>query len=171
MTSKKKFNKKGEGELLPEETLKIIIAVICIVVLLGLFAAVYFALTGNQSMKFAQDIVNGNHGIASEIRRVNAGGMDNNSFFIPNPSGWYVFSFVAQDIKPNSCAGSNCLCLCESLLVGIINTDSRQAQRCDSKGVCVAVPNLKKFDAIQIKGGGIFVSIKSINGQIQIAKQ
>jgi hypothetical protein len=172
---RKNLNKKGEEEeMLSKETLNIIIAVICICALVYLAVLIYFAVTGTQNVKFAQAVVNGDstkHGIADEIRRINVGGMNNNSYFIPNPSGWWIFSFVGQDIKPNTCAGSNCLCVCEKLLVGIFSVDSRQAQRCDDKGSCVAVWNLKKFDPIEIKGAGIFVSIKNVNGQIEINKK
>jgi hypothetical protein len=168
----KKLDKKGqEVGILPEETIKLIIAVICIAALIYLLVLIYFSATGNQSKKAAEAIVNGNNGIASEIRRINVGGFDNPSFLVPNPSGWWIFSFVGQDIKPNTCAGSNCLCVCEKLLVGIFSVDSRQAQRCDDKGSCVAVWNLKKFDPIEIKGAGIFVSIKNVNGQIEINKK
>ena len=165
MRRKKNFNKKGEGELLPEETLKIIIAVICIVVLVVLVVVIYFAVTGNQNLKYAIASVNI---FSNETKRINSGEINNVTRLIPNPSGWYIFSFVGQDIKPNSCAGANCLCICEKLLIPWINGDSRQAQRCDSKGACTPVVNLKKFDAIEIKGGGIFVSISSANGQILI---
>lgn len=168
------MNKKGDGELLPEETLRIIIAVICIAGLIILIAMIYFAVIGNQNIKYAQAIVNGEHGFANEIKTINfGGGRDNPNFLIPNPSGWYIFSFVGQDIKPNSCAGANCLCVCEKLSIPWINADSRQAQRCDDKGACTPVANLKKFNAIEIKGGGVYVSIsaKDINGQIQITKK
>jgi hypothetical protein len=169
---RKKMNKRGQEEqLLMKEGINLVVALICICALVGLAAAIYFAVVGNQNVKFAQASVNGEHGIASEIRRINVGGMDNKSYFIQNPSGWVLFSFVGKDTKPNSCAGANCLCICEKLLVGVLNVDSRQAQRCDSKGSCVVVANLKKFDVIEIKGGGIFVSIsKNTNGQIEIKK-
>lgn len=167
MTRKNFFNKKGEGGLLPEETLKIIIAVICICVLIGLAAAVYFAVTGNQNIKYAQAIADR---FANETKKINSGEISNTTLLIPNPSGWKIFSFVGQDAKPNSCIGASCLCICEKLLVNVVNVDSRQAQRCDSKGACVVVLNLKKFDSIEIEKGGIFVLISNTNRQIQITK-
>ena len=99
------------------------------------------------------------------------GGMDNSSFPVWNPSGWWIFSFVEGDKKPNTCAGANCLCICEKLRVGVFDVENRQAQRCDDKGACVAVFNLEKFDTIQIKGGGTYISIRNVNEQIQIAKK
>ncbi len=166
------MNKRGEEEeLLPKETINLIIAVICIGALAILATAIYFAVTGNQNLKDAQAVVNGDNGIANEIRRINAGGIPNSEGkIVPNPSGWNIFSFVEQGVKPNSCAGENCLCICEKLAVGIVNVDTRQAKRCDDKGVCVVVANLKKFDAIEIKKGGIFISIKKINDLIEITK-
>lgn len=162
------MNKKGEGELLPEETLKIIIAVICITGLIILIAVIYFAVTGNQNTKYAQASVSR---IANETKRINSGEINNATSSVPNPKGWYVFSFVGQDIKPNRCAGANCLCICEKLSIPWINADSRQVKRCDDKGACIVIVNLKKSDPIGIKGGGIFVSIKKINGLIEIIKK
>ena len=37
---------------------------------------------------------------------------DSSSFDISNPEGWSIFSFVGE-IKPNFCAGENCLCICD----------------------------------------------------------
>jgi hypothetical protein len=161
------LNKKGEGELLPEETLKIIIAVICIAGLIVLIIVIYFSVTGDQDMKKVQEVLSR---FANETKRINSGEINNVTFLFPNPKGWYVFSFVEQNVKPNSCAGKNCLCVCEKLSIGIVNVDSRQAQRCDSKGACVTIVNLKKFNPIEIKSGGIFVSINKINDLIEIIK-
>lgn len=159
------MNKRGDEALLPEETLKIIIAVICIAGLIILIVLVYFAVTGDQNTKKAQAVVSR---VANETKRINAEEIDDVTPSIPNPKGWYVFSFVGQDMKPNSCAGANCLCVCEKLSVPFINVDSRQAQRCDDKGACVVIVNLKKFNPIKIEGGGIFISIKKVNGLIEI---
>lgn len=171
MRNKKRFDKKGEGGLLEEETLKIIIAVICITFLVILVVVVYYASTGNQKVNQVREIVNGEHGITQEIDRIYSGGVGNDSFFVPNPSGWHILSFVGNDVKPDMCAGINCLCICEELTIGIINVDARQAGRCDDTGACIVIQNLKKTDPIEIKNGGIFISINSINGEIQVTKK
>ena len=165
------MNKKGEEEeILMGETINIIVAVLCIVALIALVVVIYLTTTANNGARYAAAIVNGNNGIANETKVINAGGADNTNFFVPNPSGWYIFSFTEESIRPNKCSGGNCLCICEKLLVGIINTDSRQAGKCDDTGSCVVIQNLKTFDKIQIKNGGIFISIKKVNGMVEVTK-
>jgi uncharacterized membrane protein YsdA (DUF1294 family) len=164
---KMKSNKKGEGSLLPEETLKILVAILCIVILAGLVILIYFALTGNEDKQKAQGNIDR---IANETNRINAGSANVPSFPVLNPSGWTIFSFVGIDKKPNSCAGASCLCICETLTIGIYNVDERQAQRCDDKGSCTVIINLKKNNNIKIEKGGIFISIKKIDGLIEINK-
>jgi hypothetical protein len=159
------------GNLLPEEVLKLVIAVLCIGLLIFLLAFLYFSFTGDQNVKKAQAVLNGPNGLLNETKRIETGGKGNQSFPVPNPSGWYIFSFVEGDLKPNSCIGVNCLCICQKLTIGIINTDARQAARCDDRGVCVIIQNLKKFEAIEIKRGGIFIAINKINWEIEITKK
>ncbi len=159
------------GNLLPEEVVKLVIAIICIVSLVALLVFLYFSFTGDQNVKKAQAVLLGPNGIFNETKRIELGGKGNQSFPVPNPSGWYLFSFVGEDLKPNKCAGANCLCICEKLTIGIINTGARQAGRCDNKGVCAVIQNLKKFEAIEIKRGGIFIAINKIDGEMQITKK
>jgi hypothetical protein len=161
--------KNRRGNLLPEETLKIIIAVICIIFLVILVSSIYFALSGSENAKYAEasKIL-----ISSEVTRINNGGISNPSgLLVPNPSGWSIFSFVSNDPKPNLCTGENCLCICERLAIGIINVDSRIAQKCDDKGACVVIPTLEKFGEIKIENAGAFISVQKINNAIQITKK
>jgi hypothetical protein len=158
--------KSKKGFLLGEETLKIIIAVICIIFLVILVTSLYFSLTGSQDSKFAE----ASKGlIFQEITRVNNGGIVNpQGLLVPNPAGWYIFSFLGNDKKPNLCAGQNCICLCRNILINIFD---RQIKECDSKGTCSVVPTLKGFDKIKIENAGTFISIQKVNNQIEIAKK
>ena len=165
------MNKKGEEEdLLMSETINLIVALLCIAALIGLIVLVYFALTTNQNTRYALESVNGKNGIANETKRINADGVNNSNFFVPNPSGWFIFSFVGEDIKPNKCAGANCICICEGVTLNILDWQKRQLNKCDDKGSCAVISNLKKFDKIKINGGGVFVSIKKVNDLIEITK-
>jgi len=157
------------GFLLGEETLKIVIAVICIVFLIYLLVAVYFNITGQQKIKEAQAILNGEHGIATEINRLNAGGnYSAQGLVVPNPSDWFLFSFIEENAKPNSCIQQNCICVCEEAIPDLFDW---QIKRCDEKGVCFNVENLQKFEKIKIEKAGITISIQKLNGKIVITKR
>jgi len=162
------MNKKG-FQLLSEETLKIVIAVICIVFLVYILVSLYFSVTGAQETKYAQANINGDNGVAKEISRINVGGTPNEQgFLIPNPNGWHVFSFVGQDKKPNLCTNANCICICRNILIDIFD---RQIKECDSKGACAVVSNLEKFNKIKIENSGVFLSIRKVNNLIEITKK
>jgi len=154
--------------LLGEETVKIIVAVICVVFLVAILASIYFSATGSQKSKEAQSIVNGENGLAKEITRINSDGTPNEQgFLIPNPSGWYLYSFTG-DKKPNLCAGANCICVCGNVLVDLFNA---QTKECDKKGVCVIVENLNTFEKIKIEKSGIYLLIKKTNGILEVTKK
>ena len=158
--------KNKKGFLLGEETLKIIIAVIGIIFLVFLLVSVYFSVTGAQDSKYAEasKIL-----ISNEITRINNGGEYNSAgILIPNPAGWYIFSFIEGDKKPNLCTGQNCICLCRNILIDVFD---RQIKECDSKGTCFAAPNLEKFDKIKIENSGTFISVQKINNGIIISKK
>ncbi len=159
------FPKNEKGNLLPEETLKIIIAVIGIIFLVFLLTSVYFALTGAQDSKKAEaskDI------IVNEIQRLNSGGnYSSDGIFIPNPSGWNLISYTSQK-KPNSCAGQNCFCICKNILIDIFD---RQLTECDKNGVCAEVPSMNDFGKIKIENDGTWILIQKINDEIQITKK
>lgn len=136
------MNKKGF--LLGEETLKIIIAVICIGLLIYLLFALYFS---NQDQKKKVDayltLLNSTESIKVVIERVLVGnGVDGGNMenkMIHNPRGWNLMSFTGGSAKPNSCLGKNCFCICDEVwidtLFGLM--DSRQLKECDEKGACL----------------------------------
>jgi hypothetical protein len=158
------MNKKAF--LLGEETLKIIIAVICIIFLVILVTSIYFSLSGSQDAKYAEA---SKALIFQEVVRVNSGGIYNpGGLLVPNPAGWYIFSFIGSDKKPNLCSEQNCICLCRNILVNIFD---RQIKECDSKGTCSVVSNLESFNKIKIENDGTFISIQKVNNQIQINKK
>jgi hypothetical protein len=156
--------KNKQGFLLGEETIKIIIAVICIGFLVYLLAAVYFSFNNQESAKQAQASLK--DVIVNEITRINNGGAYNTQgILIPNPPSWYIFSFTGNDKKPNSCTGSNCICICENILINIFD---RQISQCDSTGSCSIVPNLNSFNKIEIGNSGTYISIQKVNNAIEI---
>ncbi|VVB82100.1 Uncharacterised protein [uncultured archaeon] len=159
--------KNKRGFLLGEETVKIVIAVICIGFLVYLLVSIYFSVSDQPKIKEANAIMTSDHGIAKEITRINGGGTPTEQgFLVPNPTGWYLFGFT-EDKKPNLCSGTNCICICSNVLLDVFNA---QINECDNKGSCVVVSNLKSFDKIKIGTGGVFISIRNLNNQIVVAK-
>ena len=163
------FPRNQRGFLLGEETLKIVIAVICIVFLIYLLVAVYFNTTGQEKLKQAESILKGDNGIVIEMNRVNSGGeYDPQGFHVPNPPGWFIFSFIGEDKKPNSCIGKNCICICEEAFPDLFDW---QLKRCDEKGTCANIENLAKFAKIKIEKNGINILIQKVNEQIEIKRK
>ncbi|MCK9595593.1 hypothetical protein M0R19_00180 [Candidatus Pacearchaeota archaeon] len=158
------MNKKGF--LLGEETLKIIIAVIAIGFLVYLLAALYFSLNSEQKAKEAQASLNDI--LMKEIIRLGSNGTYNEQgILIPNPSGWYILGFTSEK-KPNSCTGTNCVCICENALINIFDA---QIKNCDKKGSCVVVPSLKEFAKIKIEKDGTPILIQKLNDFLMITKK
>lgn len=160
--------KKNRGQsLLGEEFSKILIAAICIFFLVALLIAVFFSQTNNEQIKEAQNIVNGDHGISSEVRRIEAGGDPLlQGFFVPNPSGWYIYGFSGNVKKPNSCSGNNCVCVCEGVFIDLFDA---QIKNCDNTGSCTSVPDLKAFDRIKIENSGVYIYIQKIYNNLDVS--
>ena len=162
------MNKKG-FQLLSEETLKIVIAVICLVFLVYILVSLYFSVTGAQDQKYAQENINGERGLAQQITTVNQNGTSEEQY-IPNPTGWHIFGFVGQTKKPNICTDKNCICLCRKIAVDPFGMFNRQIIECDGKGACVIVLNLNDVKEINIENTGTTLLIQKINGMIEITK-
>lgn len=125
------------GFLLGEETLKIVIAVICIGFLVYFLTSMYFRTQGDVKLEQAEATLD------RLIEEINAKSPD---VEIYNPEGWVVVSWphnvlkgtiglrkVVNDI-PNSCKNlgwNDCICICKSTLA--LNLEG---QDCDKKGVC-----------------------------------
>ena len=154
--------------LLAEETLKIVIAVISIGFLVYFLVNLYFTNSGAQKVSEAIGSV---EKLMGEVEKVNLDNVEREDH-VQNPNGWRVMSFVGEEVKPNSCVGENCLCICKNVLInrGLFEKN-RQAKACDEKGSCGIVENLKKFDKIKIGRDGTFVAIKKLNGLIEIFKK
>ena len=161
------FKKNRKGNLLPEEVLKIIVALICIIFLVFLLVSLYFSLTGDQKKKEAESMMKDNAGLAKEIEKINTKGNES-IFHVKNPSGWFIFSFVGTAKKPNLCIGASCICICKKIWMDVFD---RQIKECNSNGVCTTVPNLNSFGNIKIENAGTWISIAKVNGNIEIKRK
>ena len=134
------------GFLLAEETLKIILAVIAIGFLIYFLSALYFSKVNGEKLKFAEEDI---EKIGAAIGSANNG--DILELDLINPEGWFLMSFVGGQVKPNSCFGENCLCICDNAwdYEGKFN---RQQKKCDGKGSCLVVEDLSGSFYISIDG-------------------
>ena len=161
--------KNKNGFLLAEETLKIIIAVICLVVLAYLIYSIYFTNISGTKLKQAQEVLTGSEqSLEKSMNRVLSTGTSE-TFPVSSPSSWYFFSFIEGE-KPNSCGGKNCLCICDKVLN--FNSEKRQISECGENGVCIQFEQLEKFEPIQIKKsteGLTTLNIENFGGKIKLS--
>lgn len=150
------------GFLLAEQTLKVVIAVICIGFLVYFLVSLYFANLNKEKLQQAEaTLKTSDESIDVIISKL---GDEGEELHLKNPSGWSLFNF-AGEIKPNLCGGEKCLCICERAWFTAFDG---QAKKCDEVGECLIVSDLGMFPTIEIDDDGVFVSIERINGLVDI---
>ncbi len=159
-------NFKGDkrGFMLGEETLKILVAVICIIFLVYILVAIYNSNTSAKKIEEAKNILSR---IETIIVSLEEGAIENQD--VPNPQGWHLYSFMEEE-KPNSCLNDNCLCICANSLIESIKS---QAKKCDEKGACLVISNLATSNLnLKIKDVDelLFIGIKKQGGKILIGE-
>ena len=157
-------NKKGDISVLSNETLGIIVALLCIsalVIFVALFISSNVQNTGLKQANASMDL------IFKTIDNLNA--EKNTDLLIPNPSGWHIFVFSAV-LRPNSCAGNEyCLCFCPNALIKGGN-NVNQINKCDTKGLCSNFPYNSKITDILIKNVGVTINIIKSGDKVIIKK-
>lgn len=120
-------NKKAE-DLLTPETLKIIVAVLCIVLLLYL---AYQLVPKKTALAQARENLNK---VYFEIQKV-VNGKSQSDFFIESPNDWWVIAwpYKGDKEKPSQCKTLNCICLCP---IPTIASKSNSLSECNNIGVC-----------------------------------
>ncbi len=163
-----RVKKNKKGFLLAEETLKVIIAVICILFLVYIMISVYNSRSSDKKIILAKEVFFGKEGEdVPGIERIISSLDDGESEVkdISDPEGWHLYSFVREE-KPNSCLNQKCLCICEASLIKQIKS---QAKKCDEKGACLIVPNLASIDIdfkIKDTRSNLVLEIKNSGGRI-----
>ena len=158
------IDKDKKGFLLADETLKIIIALIAIIFLAYFLTQLYFAKVNGDKLQQANALLTG----SQESLKIIMSSLNESGTHIKQviePSGWYLFSFSDGDTKPNSCAGDNCLCICDNAW-DINGRFNRQEKECDKNGACLVEKDLGKFDRIEITGEVKNINITKIGGKI-----
>lgn len=133
---------RKRGFLLASETVKIVIAVICIVFLVYFLTQLYFSKVAEEKgRQAASALTNSTDSISKKISLVKETKTEG-LYYFKNPTAWYVFSFIGAEKKPNSCSNQNCLCICEN----VIDYFDRQIKYCDEDGACLILSELEDRD-------------------------
>jgi len=135
--------KNKKGFLLAEETLKIIIAVICILFLAYFLVSLYLKSSGDEKLEMAKA------SLEHIVEEINAG---NPTVEIYNPKGWVVvsWSYGVNGAVPKSCDNlgwKSCLCICDEELK--TRTIQGLSDDCDKKGIC---SNMGQFNIDNYRG-------------------
>jgi hypothetical protein len=138
---------KRKGMLLASETLKIIIAVICIGFLVYLLGAIYFAKVADQQKIEAQKITAFMKDGFPKLNQTNPSlEMDGLT-----AKGWTIFSFSETEKKPDACAGQSCICVCDTVTFDVFDA---QLKKCTDNNVCYMRPMLLDGKDIEINKDG-----------------
>lgn len=121
------MNKRGD--LLPENVLKIIIAVLGILLLLYLLVSLYLTFQGKKDIEKAEATVN--YILDFEIKLAQQNGKT--EFPVEVPREWNIIAYHNNQDIPQ-CSG-NCLCICKE--PGFFG--GTQEELCIGKGVCKEV--------------------------------
>ena len=148
--------KNKNGMLLAEETLKTVIAVIVIIFLVYFLVNLYSANLDEKKQKQAEATLD-------RISEIVESSRDGEVRAI-NPKRWYLFSFT-EDIKPNSCTGKSCLCICDN----VVDVFDRQIKECSDSGRCLIVQDLQAFEEIEIETE-TNIGIKKMDNKIVMEK-
>ncbi len=153
--------------MLAEETLKIVVAVICIGFLVLFLISLYFSKINEEKIKHAKSVLDeSDESVKNVISSLNEGGSKRVNVF--NPDGWYLMGFTGESEKPNACAGKNCLCICDKIFG--VNFWSSQAEKCGKDGACIVVEDLRDFEPIKIKKELTFIMIEKKGGKILVSE-
>lgn len=126
---------KNKKAILPEATLKIIIAVLCILILIYLAFQLYNLFLKKTALEQARKTLGQ---IITKLDSLESG--ENTQYLILNPKEWFLISFNKGENSPESCQGKNCVCICSG--VNVLD--------CETMGVC------EPYDTkIRMDGGSV----------------
>ncbi len=143
------MNKRGDYWL-GEETGKVLISVLVIILLAFLLVSVYFHFRSSKELDQAKSTL-------SLLMNQASGGMQSDNLY--NPKDWWLTSFSSQLPKTCSSQGlKSCICICD----GHIPTE------CDRNGFCADNHGFSVPNAIQISNPPVIVKIDQINKKMSL---
>ena len=141
--------KNRKGMLLASEVLKMVLSVISIGLLIYLLVSLYYNNVEGKKKDEASQLVERIKDIMERIESSNNVSSEVIGEIVP--SGWYIFSYTGEELKPNSCSGNSCFCICDDVWVDVFD---RQIKECGNDGVCSIRNNLIEFEDIEILDSG-----------------
>lgn len=144
------IRKNKKGFLLAEQTVKIIIALLSIIILVFLLVSLYYGkVTAEKKRQANQILIGSSNSFEDFLNTVESGKVESNNFPVKGAVGWYFYFFTGQEIKPNTCVGKNCVCICDDVvgfnLIDWSSERERQIEECNENGACLIVENLKEY--------------------------
>ena len=122
-------NKKG---LLPKATLRMVIAVICILFLVSFLVSLYYSYSRNKDLEQAEA------SLEHLIEQINSQSTGMRDVEIYNPQGWGITSYGEGEKIPDFCLNlgwKNCVCICGPLGGGSFGTAKMACLAVDEKGI------------------------------------
>lgn len=104
------MNKKGEIDFLGEETGKILLSALGLIILVGLVVLIVIPLFFSNDVKQAKASLSDFVYYSSNLQS-----SDKGIFLFESPIDWYMIYFSELDAKPTSCESDRCLCLCSDI--------------------------------------------------------
>jgi type II secretory pathway pseudopilin PulG len=134
--------KRKKGFLLGEETLKLVVALLCIVFLIGFLAALYFSFSNTEKEKQAQ---------ATLERLKEAINQNAQEFTVYNPKDWLLIGWPVQgeEAFPRVCSQNEwkyCICIFDAIYRSAENY-AEESKICveTQKRVLTSEPRLRKL--------------------------
>jgi hypothetical protein len=118
----RKIKTKKASLLLESETVKIVLAVICLCLLIFLAYKLYTLFMKKTAIEIARENI---EQLVNKINKLEEG--QSGKFTLTGPNDWYLMLFNKGDPMPVQCANAgNCLCICEA----------QTYEGCDKQGIC-----------------------------------
>ena len=142
----------NKGFLLGEFTLKVIIAILCVLVLVALLVGIYDSFSKRKQLAQAQEAV---ERVIERLRVFSGNELAVGTYSLTNPRNWLLLYYAHGE--PAQCEGKACLCICEQK-----GWFSEQTETCGNAGVCQKIeqplrlekPIVIPSDVIFSKQGG-----------------
>jgi hypothetical protein len=130
--------KNKKAFMLGEYTLKIIIAVLCLLLLIYLLFAMYSNYQKEKDLRVAAGVLDK---LGESMTAAKTNGPQDFTILGPGPKSWTLISYSFGEDRPLSCENS-CICLCNAAPGSIQinykgeNQNEIQLNNCNEKGVC-----------------------------------
>ena len=158
------FNKKGF--FLAEETMKIILAVICLGFLIFVLGKMYYSYTADKEVQQAKDTLSR---IEKEINSMKEG--EKRDIIIYSPNSWFLVGFGKQEM-PVFCSEKkweSCLCICEKITKLDTFSGKTAKDKCDN--ICVSFSEKVSAPQIDIENPPITILVSKSSGTISFFKK